>query len=253
MLKPFTAEGRFESGFNEIIEGKRCALFAVRQEHGLGLGLAVAEEPGYHAIPLHWCNGDDLAELSAHSDDLNHELFGLEPKASGLIVASTMRSPSRESAREDQGPDLSHKPAGAADGAGAVPTWTRTVYFGAYATNEFEGPLYARLDVTPDFILTLRRLRALCSEQRLAQARINDAPDEWGPGTIEEEMRLEAPELVVTPHMFWFTDTPRHMPFHIETACEAIDRFVETVSGPGEPIYLGVEPEDVAEQNTSGS
>lgn len=249
MLKTFTAEGRFESGFNEIIEGKVCALFAVSQEHGLGLGLAVAQEPGYHTIPLHWCNGDDLAELAAHAEALNRELFGLEPKASGLIVASTMRSPTPAPAPAPRDKDA----APSKTETDAAPAWARTVYFEAYATNEYEGPLYARLEVTPAFIRTLRRLRALCSEHGLAQARINDAPDVWGPGTIEEEMRLTAPELVVTPHLFWFRDVPKHMPFHIETACEAIDRFVEAVAGPGEPVYLGVDPQDIAEQNAPQS
>uniref|UniRef100_UPI0028A10DA9 hypothetical protein n=1 Tax=Staphylococcus saprophyticus TaxID=29385 RepID=UPI0028A10DA9 len=72
-------------------------------------------------------------------------------------------------------------------------------------------------------------------------------------GAIDEEMRLTAPELVVTAHMFWYTDVPKHMPFHIETACEAIDRFTEAVSGPGDPIYLGVDKDDIAEQNASDS
>ncbi|MDE0853917.1 MAG: hypothetical protein OSA97_05800 [Nevskia sp.] len=240
MLKPFTAEGRFESGFNAIIEGKRCALFAVRQDRGIGLGLAVADEPGYHTIPLHWCNGDDFEQMSAHADDLNRELFGLEPKAGGLIVASTMRPASGTVAPRGG-------PASGNTGEGQAPAWTRTVYFEANATNEYEGPIYALVEVTPEFIGTLLRLRVLCTDHGLSQARITAAPDEWGPGDIEGEMRLEAPELVVTPHLFWFTDVPKHMPFHIETASEAIDRFVEAVSGPGQPIYLGVEPEDVAE------
>jgi hypothetical protein len=172
MLKPFTAEGRFECGFNEIIAGKRCALFAVGQEHGLGLGLAVATEPGYHTIPLHWCNGDDLAELAAHAEALNRELFGLDPKTSGLIVASTMRPPAPGNKR----PSPSNR-----EGSEG-PAWIRTVYFGAYATNDNEGPLYARLEVNPDFIATLLRLRAVCSEHALSQVHVADAPDEMGAG-----------------------------------------------------------------------
>lgn len=237
MLKPFTAEGRFECGFNEITEGKRCAVFAVRQEHGIGLGLAVAEEPGYHTIPLHWCNGDDFEQVSAHADELNRELFGLEPKVAGLIVASTIRPPSATA-------EIAVKPE-----AANAPAWTRMVFLEACATNEYEGPLYARLEVTPDFISSLRKLRALCSEHGLSQARVTAAPQEWGPPGIEDGMRLEAPELVVTSHLFWFTDVPKHLPFHIETAFEVIDRFIDIVSGPGEPIYLGVDPEELADEN----
>lgn len=91
----------------------------------------------------------------------------------------------------------------------------------------------------------------LCKEAGLTQARIYCGPDQWGPGTIEEELRLTAPELVVTPTMFWFEDVPKHQPFRIETACQDIDHFVEVVSGPGEPLYIGIDQEDVAEQNAA--
>jgi len=43
------------------------------------------------------------------------------------------------------------------------------------------------------------------------------------------------------------------MPFKIETACEDIDRFVEVVSGPGDPLYIGVDQEDVEDQKSSES
>lgn len=147
MLKPFTAEGRFECGFNEITQGKRCALFAVRQEHGIGLGLAVAEEPGYHTIPLHWCNSDDFEQMSAHADDLNRELFGLEPKAAGLIVASTMRPLARREHMNDPPCD-------------PATDWTRTVYLEAYATESGDGPAYARVEVR------LSRPCSCCAKKR---------------------------------------------------------------------------------------
>jgi len=135
----------------------------------------------------------------------------------------------------------------------APPAWTRTVYLQAYATDDGNGPGYARLEVTPGFIHQVQAVRALCKEIGLTEARISGAPEQWGPGTSEEELRLTAPELVVTPTMFWFEDVPQHMPFHIETACEDIDRFVEAVSGPGEPLYIGIDPDDVAEQNATES
>lgn len=134
-----------------------------------------------------------------------------------------------------------------------APAWTRTVYLEAYATDQGSGPGYATLEVTPDFIHKVQALRALSREVGLTQVRVTDAPHLWGPGTSEEDLRLTAPELVVTPTMFWFEDVPKHMPFHIETACQDIDRFVEIVSGPGEPLYLGIDPADVAEQNAADS
>ena len=127
------------------------------------------------------------------------------------------------------------------------------MYLQAYATDEGSGPGYARLEVTPGFVHKVQALRALCKEVGLTEVRVTGAPQQWGPGTSEDDLRLTAPELVVTPTMFWFEDVPKHMPFHIETACEDIDRFVEAVSGPGEPLYIGIDPDDVAEQNASDS
>lgn len=91
MLKPLSFEGRFECGLDELTAGKVCALTAVIQPHGMGLGLAVANEPGYHRVPLHWCNGDSWDELADHADALNWELYKLEPRAAAVIIASTMR------------------------------------------------------------------------------------------------------------------------------------------------------------------
>lgn len=132
-------------------------------------------------------------------------------------------------------------------------SWERTVYLEAHATDEGSGPGYARLNVTPAFIATLKSLRALCAERSLTEVRIADAPNAWGPGTSAEPLQLQAPELVVTPRMFWFTDHPKGMPFEIETRGYDIERFIYEVSGPGTPVYLGVNPEDVEDDQPSAS
>lgn len=154
-----------------------------------------------------------------------------------------------------RGPDAEHADLTAIQASADLGphAWARTVYLQAYATDEGSGPEYARLEVTPGFIQKVQALRALCKEVGLTEVRVTGAPQQWGPGTSEEDLRLTAPELVVTPTMFWFEDAPKHMPFHIETACEDIDRFVEAVSGPGEPLYIGIDPDDVSEQNASES
>lgn len=141
------------------------------------------------------------------------------------------------------------------EGAEPAPeaSWTRTAYVEAYATDEGSGPGHARLDVTPAFIATLTSLRALCAERNLTEVRIAQAPDAWGPGTSAEPLRLQTPELVVTPRMFWFTDHPKGMPFEIETRSYDIERFIYEVSGAGTPVYLGVNPEDVEDDQPSAS
>lgn len=89
MLKPFTTEGRFECGLDEIVRGKIWAFVAVVGEHTPArLGVAIANEPGYYPIPEHWCHGD-YDDISAHADELNRA-EGLDLHISTLIVASTM-------------------------------------------------------------------------------------------------------------------------------------------------------------------
>jgi hypothetical protein len=152
--------------------------------------------------------------------------------------------------------DLLREPPAAGDGpetADVPPPWTRVVYVEAYATDEGSGPGYARVDVTPQFIGRLKSLRALCKERNLTEVRVTDAPDAWGPGTSEEDLRLQAPELVVTPRMFWFTDRPKGLPIEIRTRGYDIERFIYEVSGAGEPVYLGVEPEDIDDDPPSAS
>ena len=135
-----------------------------------------------------------------------------------------------------------------ADEPDGPPAWSRIVYVEAHATDEGSGPSYARLDVTPHFIARLKALRALCTERELTEVRVTDAPSAWGPGTSEEDLRLQAPELAVTPRMFWFTDHPKGLPIDIETRGTDIERFIYEVSGAGEPVYLGVTPEDVEDE-----
>jgi hypothetical protein len=93
MLKPFTPEGRFESGLDPIVEGKRWAFVAVLGEaNPARLGVAVAGEPGYYPIPEFWCHADDYGVMRAHADALNAER-GLDLRSAAQIVASTMRRP----------------------------------------------------------------------------------------------------------------------------------------------------------------
>jgi hypothetical protein len=101
MLKPFTFEGRFECGFNELVKNRVCALTAVTVPNapGLwGLGLAIANEGGYHAIPMWWTHADSYELMEAHAVALNKELFGLDVREALSIVASTMAAQARSAA-----------------------------------------------------------------------------------------------------------------------------------------------------------
>lgn len=87
-LKEFTKEGRFESGMDDVVKGKTWCFVAIA-DNGASLGIAVANEPGYHPISKTWCRADTYAEMDAHADKLNEE-EGLDARAAFRIVTSTM-------------------------------------------------------------------------------------------------------------------------------------------------------------------
>jgi len=104
MLKPYTIEGRYESGFEEATRGKICAFVALAIDSTatikipgspFGLGIAVANEQGYTPVPAVWCHSDNMDEMREHAKALNHELFHLDDVTAIEIILSTMRRRSR--------------------------------------------------------------------------------------------------------------------------------------------------------------
>lgn len=90
MLKPLTAEGRFEAGIDNVVKGKVWAYVAVTGEHyGARLGIAIANQQGYNPVPEHWAHADTYDEMSAHADELN-EAEGLSKWNATEVVISTM-------------------------------------------------------------------------------------------------------------------------------------------------------------------
>lgn len=93
MLKPLSAEGRFECGMNSIIakhHGHWAFVSVIGKHYGARLGLVVRDEPGYYPIPEFWAHADTMTEMDAHADELN-AAEGLTPHQCTEIVISTMR------------------------------------------------------------------------------------------------------------------------------------------------------------------
>lgn len=83
-LKPchiITIQAKFGDKF------KRPAFVATMQ----GLGIAVEHEFGYWPIPDYWYSENDFHKASAYADELNREVFSLEPDDAMTIITSTMR------------------------------------------------------------------------------------------------------------------------------------------------------------------
>ncbi len=89
MLKPFTGEGRFECGLDDVVAGKVWAFVAIVGSP-MRLGVAIANERGYVPIPTTWCHGDDYDEMNRHVEELN-KAEGIDRDTAGRIVASSMR------------------------------------------------------------------------------------------------------------------------------------------------------------------
>lgn len=120
--------------------------------------------------------------------------------------------------------------------------------FEAYETgNSGDGPSYAVLDVQPANVALLRKLNALCEEHKLSEVRCYDAPDAWGPGDVEEQLRFTCGELVVTRGGFWFRDQPKHADGHVETRVVSLTDFLQAVeaAAPDDVIYFGANTEEL--------
>jgi hypothetical protein len=96
-FKPFSPEGRAQSGADQYMRGRLCAFAPVltgSNDEMFGLGIATANEPGYMPVSPFWCSVSAATPgayraMCEHADALNRER-GLSPELATLIVASSM-------------------------------------------------------------------------------------------------------------------------------------------------------------------
>jgi hypothetical protein len=121
----------------------------------------------------------------------------------------------------------------------------QVVYLDAYSTVsgslEFE-PTYARITAGVTFMAQIKRLHTLCQKEQLNEVRLSYAPDMWGPAGVEDSMRGECPELVVTQSSFWFADRGRHQEGHVETRSVSILHLTQALASATGPIFLCSDP-----------
>ena len=116
----------------------------------------------------------------------------------------------------------------------------------AYATDRAYGPGFALFDVDLAFVQRLKTTLALCTSHGLTEARIQAAPAVWASRKDEDDLRLQFPELVITPlGDCWFIDQPKHARGHIETEMFHIDALESALQAalPGQTHYLTNDPE----------
>lgn len=99
-----------------------------------------------------------------------------------------------------------------------------TVVAEAYATCEHaEAPSFAVYQVDQASLERVKSLAEMADRNGLSMVSLSGYPD-WGPGDIDNDLRLQNAGLVVVPRgAFWFTDYPKHGSFNIETRICEID------------------------------
>ena len=126
----------------------------------------------------------------------------------------------------------------------------RKAYIEAYACDDYgDGPQFALVLCTSEFRGQLHRLAALCIQHNLSEVRIYESPESWGPGDIEEDLRLTCGELVVTREAFWFVDQPKGTRYSIESRGQNIDEFCRKFEEGDDmtPLVFGENCEELAE------
>ena len=136
-----------------------------------------------------------------------------------------------------------------------LPSGAPLVYIQAGAAAEdSDAPSYGSFRADEAFRQNLLRLKDLCEVHGLSEIRVRSGCD-WGPGDIEDELRLQGDELVVAGDMFWFVTQPKHADYHVETTWQSVNEFVEaTRQHVGEdPLRYGDLDDDEWEELLSDS
>lgn len=130
-------------------------------------------------------------------------------------------------------------------------TSKRTLVLSASCTADFgDCPEFAVIQDAQQLLVEVKRLEKLCTDHDLSEARVYFGPD-WGPGDIEDELRLQCGELVVCPTSFWFSDYPKHADYKIESTNVDIPSLEAALADGGTGcIFLGDNPDDIQQSYT---
>jgi hypothetical protein len=117
-----------------------------------------------------------------------------------------------------------------------------TVFVDSFAENEYgDGPSFAKIEVDDAFIERLRKLQSICEQYNFSEVRVYASPEMWGPNGIEDELRLQCAELVVSMRSFYFTNYPKYGNYAIMSRGLDIDQFCREVQAAEGVLYLGTD------------
>ena len=91
----------------------------------------------------------------------------------------------------------------------------KTLILGAHAVSDHaDGPAWARIEVTEEFLRKVEQLYALCAEHKLRSVTTHAAPDEWD---LQDELSLTWDRLEVHGSILWFSCSPKHGTYECES------------------------------------
>lgn len=123
--------------------------------------------------------------------------------------------------------------------AAVVPSFTLQapveLYIDAFACSEYaDGPAWAMVYLTQEFINELLRLQSICKDNRLEFAVKSAYADDW---QNQEEYRLTDDKLYVSQSSWWFRSQPKHADYHVESRYIELEDLFAVLNG-GTNKYL---------------
>lgn len=89
------------------------------------------------------------------------------------------------------------------------------MYVDAYSCDYYgEGPAWAKVTLTPQFLNEVLRMQRICKEQDVDIVSKSWAPEKW---EREERLHFEGDDLYVTDSSWWFRARPKHADYAVET------------------------------------
>lgn len=105
----------------------------------------------------------------------------------------------------------------------------KTLILGAHAVSDHaDGPAWARIELTEEFLRKVEQLSALCSEHKLRSVTTHAAPDEWD---LQDELRLTYDRLEVHGDSLWFSCSPKHGTYECETHAIGLEDLKALIAG----------------------
>jgi len=109
------------------------------------------------------------------------------------------------------------------------------LYIDAFSCDAYgEGPAWARVSLTQEFLDELLRLRELCENNRISKVTKHYHADEWD---RSESLRIQDDTLEIGWTSWWFRAQPKHTDYHVETRLINIKDMLAVLAG-GTDQYL---------------